>query len=310
MQRHCSRAPGLPVLPVLITLVLATAAAAPLAAPLPTGGARAGGGSKPLSAADAHAYAGIARFDANLICTGVFLQPSEAEPPADAPAYLLTAGHCVKLFEPDEVWTDAPARGSRATFEFFAGVSGRPHYRARRIAWASMTGRDLAVVELDATYGELKAKGLTPWRIAPRRATPGETIVIVGAPMDDLLRATVCSVGAPARAVREHHWRWFEMDTNECAGIRDGFSGGPVLELRSGTVLGLVTTSTRESRGLTDCAFDRPCEVRGRRRIVRENTNYVVPLTGLGACFDERGRFDRIRRGCPLGATETSLPGA
>ena len=64
--------------------------------------------------------------------------------------------------------------------------------------------------------------------------------------------------------------------------------------------MGIINTSTLGSEGLADCALNRPCEADDAGARSRESTSYSVPVTGLGRCFGDDGRFDVGRSGCPL----------
>lgn len=293
----------------LALLALSAASACP-AEPAPTYGAVPEGPSVLLSSAGrTSAYRGVGRLDVgSMVCTAVFTVPPGAVPD-DAPAYALTAGHCVEIWEPDEVVRDRPAPAYEITFDYFSDDAERSTFRARAVAYGTMKGRDIAVVELDATVGALRRAGIAPWQLATEAGAPDEPLVVVHALLGSFLRLSACAARGVAEVVREHHWRWFGLQRNACADIGPGSSGAPAIARSSGRLLAILGTSTRGSEGIEDCALDRPCEPQGEGATVLPDVNYAVPVSGLVMCFDPAARFNPALRGCPLDLGTQGSPG-
>jgi hypothetical protein len=265
-------------------------------------------------------FAGAAMVDVGGGCSGVLVRPV-ADPDPDAPAHVLTNGHCIDMLPPTEVRRDVPTSGT-VTF----GWPGGPLQETAEVAsvrWASMKGTDLAVLELSRTLADLLAAGVPAYPIAAEAPDPGTPVAIVGAPAPDdgtdrQLRLAVCSLLAPADLVEEAWW-WHGFPRDDCAGIRHGSSGSPVLDLTTGALVGLVNTGTEGSEGRSDCMFDRPCEVTPTSARSREDAVYGPSVAGLAGCWDGRGQWVGPGGACPLdpgvglrveGAVEVTNPDA
>jgi hypothetical protein len=249
----------------------------------------------------ARPFAGAAMVDVGGGCSGVLVRPTTDADPG-APAYVLTNGHCIELLDPTEVRRDTSIEGS-VSF----GWPGGPLHETAEVAsvrWASMKGTDLAVLELRRTLSDLLAAGVPAYLIASTTPEPGTRVAIVGAPAPDdgsdrQLRLAVCSLLDPVDLVEETWW-WHGFPRDDCAGIRHGSSGSPVLDLATGRLVGLVNTGTEGSEGRSDCMFDRPCEVTAGSARSREDAVYGPSVAGLGACWGADGRWVGPGGACPL----------
>lgn len=291
-------------------LVLAFALAAGLAgcaeAPLPTGDAVEGGASVALlnAGGQSEAYTGVGRFRASSNCTAVLVRAPGV--PRTAPAHVLTNGHCVGSLGSQEVVIGEPSSAT-VTFHWFADTPAAwLEVKVTRVAHATMKGADLAVLELDATVAELEARGVRAWTLTGAPPEPGAAVVVVGAPLGfpegPYLRLAACRLGARAPLVVERQWHWFDLSRADCADIRGGSSGSPVLQRDGARLVGLVNTTTLGSEGLADCWLNRPCEVGPDGARSLPGTSYVVPLGDLWRCFDEAGELEPTLAGCPLDA--------
>lgn len=280
-----------------------------LLALIPTYGAIDGGSSVLLSNGDDRSpYGGIVRYVGRAQCTGVFVATvPEGEDARNAPAYVLTNGHCAEFPGANEVIINRPAPSThRVIFNYFADTAARAvSVPVSRIAYATMKGQDVAVLELAARYDEIVRRGFEPWRPAFIPYAPDESIVIVGAPMmanaaTSFLRLAACRLQSRADVVLEHVWHWFDFDRNRCLDIGPGSSGSPVISRQTGQVIGLVNTTTTGAVPYTECVLNHPCEpVRGDVTS-RSSTTYVTPIMHIDRCFDEAGQFDLTRPPCPL----------
>ena len=279
-------------------------------------GAEPGGPAVALSNADGrNAFTGVGRFRGRAACTAFLIDTGGG---ADTPAYALTNGHCATTFGSQEVAIGQPAPASyRMTFGVFSDTpDSRVEVGVRRIAFSTMKGTDLAVLELAAKRGDLQARGLTPLHLARRPSERNERLVVVGAPQSGVaggdLQISACRQDAEGLTVLEYQWHWLDMERNGCLGIAPGSSGSPVLSKWSGFVVAILNTTTRGSSFVDDCFLNRPCEVLdGARALSLRDVNYAAPIAGLSACFDGAGAFDLRGSGCPLdaGAQITPLPG-
>ena len=253
------------------------------------------------------AYTGIGRLRGSRTCTAWLLDMKPA-PPASAPAYVVTAGHCVGSLTENDILIDTAAGKMEVTFDYFVDTPDRRRVvPAERIAYATMKGADVAIVQLGATYEELTKVGLRPLAIGAG-AREGVPVEIVGVPAQGLmteelfLRKSRCVQG-PAVDLLEHMWHWWGMRRNDCLDLKPGISGSPLLAADTRQVLGVVNTTTEDAfdRGDDiDCSLGVPCETGAAGPRVIDWAGYSVPIQGLERCFDEGGRFSLERAGCPL----------
>ncbi len=243
----------------------------------------------------------MARFNGASACTGVFVAPVENP---DAPAHLLTNGHCAQEWNANAVFTDVPVEGWSATFNYFADATeGQITFPVARVAYSTMKGRDVAVVELAATVGELRAQGIEPLPLADALPEGVFALRVVGAPTSGVpeaqsfLREERCTT-RPSVDLFEFIWHFTDALPNTCRDIFGGSSGSPVFAGDEPAVIGLINTTT--VGGLTPCALGAPCEVRPEGTLFVADTSYATPVAGLGACFDAAGAFDVAAAGCPL----------
>jgi hypothetical protein len=202
----------------------------------------------------------------------------------------------VSLAEKANVW-----------FGYGPEVYGTDPVRIRVVRWATMKNTDLALIELATDLPTLVAAGHRPYPIAPPGPQVGEQVVVVGGPAphggERVLRLAACMLGSPTDLL-ESQWTMFGFPANECRDVRPGSSGSPVLDPRSGELVGLINTGTGGSDGLPDCALNRPCEIGPDGAHSREDTNYGPPLPNLEACFDAAWRFVGPGGACPLDTGE------
>ena len=255
------------------------------------------------------AYNGVGRFRGGGSCTASFLKAVAGGLPDAAPAYVITAGHCISMGPSNEVILDRPASNISVTFGYFIDTPDQQvRFNSKRIAYSSMKGTDIALVELDATHGQVAAKGYRPLEFSTDPPAPGEPILITGIPSSGIpsdevfLRQAGCTHGGEASLV-EFIWTFYGFHRNDCADIKGGSSGSPVLSARTGRLLAILNTSTLDNQyfgGGFDCYLNIPCEIRETGPMVLRNTSYAAPTLGVEKCFSAAGVFDVNLPGCRL----------
>lgn len=252
------------------------------------------------------AYAAVGRFRGGSTCTGSFIDPSDTGAP-DAKAWLLTAGHCVSL-DAYGVIRNQPLTGT-VEFNYFVDTqNSRVPVRARATGWSTMKGTDLALVELDARLGDLRARGIRPLRLAARPTATGREVFWTGIPGSPIpgeqqfLRLGQCTLGETV-SLLERRWIWSGELSNDCPDLYGGASGSPVFDAQSREIIGVIGTSTVLS--LTggpdyDCQLNRPCVSLAGGPIVQRDTSYAASVHGIAACFDAANELNPLRPGCPL----------
>ena len=143
------------------------------------------------------------------------------------------------------------------------------HVHVRRIIVATMLGTDLALLELDITYGELKALNITPAPLAQSQPKLGEIITAHGHPVE--LNLPIAAPGQVIRAesISAEGFNWsYSYAIN--ASVAEGVSGGPAFN-KNGEVVGIVNVAARD-------------------------VNYIQPVSQLREIFENGDvSFEKIR---------------
>jgi hypothetical protein len=252
-------------------------------------------------------------------CTAVLLDTGES---GATPAYAITNGHCVGINGANEIIRDQPGDGAQVAFDWFVD---RPEHRVvavTSVAWASMHGTDLAILELDTTPGELRPLGLKGWRTETLETGGGASLDVVlvgipvGVPLVDIpekerfLRLGTCSLDADPVPLNERQWLWPDALRNDCPEVLPGNSGSAVLDRATGGLVGLINTTTFKGEGGAECWLGRPCEITPDGEQALPDTSYAQPVGGLERCF--AGGSFALGGGCPLsdGSALATLTGA
>jgi Trypsin-like peptidase domain len=249
-------------------------------------------------------YTGIGRFDWGANCTGVFIEPLDTPPAADAPAYILTNGHCVGIHDPQQIRMFDDASPATITFNDFIDTRNtQVVVHAKTIAYAERLDRDIAIIELDTSYSNLVQQGIHPLPLASSAPQINDPLEIIGVPFDDYpagktyMRQSTCALEAIVN-IREDNFSYDHVYRNNCPGIRGGSSGSPVLD--QGHIVGLLATTTDGNTGTNPCTEDHPCEVTSQGVTELLNTSYGIDVTGIVPCFDSSGTFDGTLASCKL----------
>jgi hypothetical protein len=293
---------------LLVGLALAPRAARSQVAPVPTYGAADNGPSVLLSNTDGNnAYTSVVRVQSRATCTGVFIATTDPESRRgdEASAWVVTNGHCVAFPGPNVVLRDQPGQGS-VVFNFFIDTpSHQVQVPIRRMAYATMKGQDIALIELSARVGELRRAGFEPWRPVLTLPEPDEPVVVVGAPQQRnpalaYLRLAACPLEGRARVVYEFTWHWYTFERTRCSDVLPGSSGSPVISRRTGRIVALLNTTNAFATPYSACQIDSPCEPEGKDAVQPESTSYATPIVRIDRCFDAAGELDLNGDGCPL----------
>jgi hypothetical protein len=247
-------------------------------------------------------------LNAGSACTA-FLVKTTANPTEQTPAYVLASGHCLPDRGANAVVVGKPLADAEAVFHYFRDTQDRQmKVPAVTATYSTMKGGDIAIIQLGATLMELKNAGIEPLELRADPPSEGEEVAVIGAPVvdipreDSFLRESLCTLGPP-RSLIEFVWHFREGMPNHCSDIKGGSSGSAVISRRTGTVVGVINTTTAGAiteSGDFPCYLNQPCEVIAGQVHYRPDTNYALPVNGLTACFNEGGIFELNRPGCPL----------
>ena len=249
-----------------------------------------------------NALKAVGQYDGESRCTAVFVKLSDN---LGAPAYVLTNGHCVQDWDASAVYQNVPTSQHTVTFNLFQNepTAERVMVPVKQIAYSTMKGTDLAIVELNTTVGDLVSKGVNPLPIAKTMPGAGTPLRIVGVPVDGLpeaewvLRQATGSQGRKTDLI-EFVWTWWDMYANDAPGIVGGYSGSPVLTSYRDGVVGLINTTT--NGGGSPCYLGFPCELTAQGAAPQEKTNYMLSVLEVPSCFTPGGVFDLNALACIL----------
>lgn len=240
-------------------------------------------------------------------CTGTIIRTGDSR---DAPAYLLTAGHCADRELPgsEAIRVDKPARaGMTFTPNYFADIGDREKpIPVRKVAYATMKGLDIAVLELGATVGELMDRRIKPIPVSAEVASAGEAVENVGIPVTGVLpklrylHRSACAIGTQVNLV-EGVYHWEGVLRNHCSSV-GGLSGSPLIATTTGQIVAVQGTMVEEGApGEPACALNYPCEVTPEgERITNRAENYSHTAAAVPTCFDAEGYFRLDLPGCAL----------
>jgi hypothetical protein len=262
-------------------------------------------------------YTGVGRYEGRATCTAFLVDTGAlAREAPEAPGYALTSGHCPTDAGPNDVVIDGRGLGQVVFNLFIDSQRWQVAAPVRRVAYATVKGRDIAVLELGTSASDLARQLIRPLPIAVTpRSLIGEPVDAVGAPLwpnlaEAFLRASRCRIDGIAPIVVEHTRHSFDAPFIRCRDQLPGAAGSPVISMVDRAVVGLVN-ATSSSAPLAACAIDEPCEPTTGGMRTRPETSYLTPLTSIRYCFDRRHRFDLHAAGCPLdpGGQVAAVPG-
>ena len=244
---------------------------------------------------------GIGRLFGLMNCTSTFIETSKD---LNAPAYVITAGRCVQPQIPNVVFLDGQVGDLHVIFNLFADTQDNQiNIPAKSIAYSTMKGRDLAIVQLDETVGGLKSKGLEPFVLNEELIEESSPITMISAPIvgfpkeASFLRMERCIFNEQVDLIESNLITYDAMQT-DCQDNYSGSAGSPILDESNTELLGVSSSTT--IAGFSPCSLGAPCEVEPENVQMRENASYATPLDGVKECFDNTGRFDIALEGCGL----------
>ncbi|OCR23147.1 hypothetical protein AFK24_20855 [Pseudomonas syringae] len=243
------------------------------------------------------------------ICSSSFIKTSN-DP--SAPAYLLSAGHCVQDLDAladNSVVIDKPVEFSAAFNNFVDTQDDRILVNIDQIAYSTMKGMDISILRTDKTIGELQALNLQAFTLSRRVPVNGEGTVVAGMPNADPLMIDRCTVTGRVDLL-EGIFHFNDFLENTCVLI-GGMSGGPSFSAATDgqpTELVAVSSTGADERIWlgTPCHINKPCVGRPEGFVQANNHSYIVPVAGIQDCFDSQGLFQLSHAGCPL-PTPTGL---
>lgn len=211
-------------------------------------------------------------------------------------ALLLTNGHCRRPErpKPGQVIVDEPADITGSVLSPAGRSLGE--VRATKVLYATMTGTDVLLAQLDSTYAQLEQRyGVRAYPLAATGPVPGQAIKVVSSYLE---RTWTCRAEAVVPELREGDYRSTRAIryAAEC-GTSPGSSGSAVLDATTGELVAVNSTSNRDGRR---CELDNPCEVDGNGISVHKGRGYATQTAAITACVGEGNVLDLNRPGCAL----------
>jgi len=204
--------------------------------------------------------------------------------------------------EADQVIVDEPALG-RVRFMRFSDAKSYIEVRTKRWVYATLKGVDIAILELDATFGELEKQGVIPLEISESQPTNGEKLTLVGQPESSVpenhrvLHESTCSfaglvsdyrtvqLGSVKRSVYVDRGR-----THQCS-QSGGMSGGPLIN-SSGKIVGVVSYGGAYLQDVVDLNSLNLAQYAGY--------NVAADSSAVPSCFDREGKVSLTWSRCKL----------
>ncbi len=250
-------------------------------------------------------FNGIARVGN---CTGALIETGGT---GQAPAYLLTAAHCIEYqggyFPPQGVFFDISVSPLSVYFNYYADLILEDNLMTevvKKVKYATMDNQDIALLELDTTLVTLKEKGIHAYKISESLPQEGNLVKLIGVPITGVsqlgIRKAVCRFGKKV-SLREKDFSFSHSYRHHCSSV-GGSSGSPLFDFYSSEIIAVNNTAVNDtSLGQEPCSLNRPCEVQdGENKVVAIEENYAQVANLFANCFDSNGFFSEELETCSL----------
>lgn len=227
-------------------------------------------------------------------CSGSLVKTDTAKP--SDPALLLTNGHCVTGDRPAPKSAVVDRAEKRKVTVLDRAGKPKTTASTTKLSYATMTGTDVALYQLDKTYAQLASKGAKVFKLAatgPREADP------IGLIAGGLRQSWTCAVGSVVPELREEGYvlRNAIRYTEDCYPDA-GASGAPLINPHTGLVVGIHNT-TNDQGGV--CTEGNPCEVDNEGHMsVHKARRYGQQTAGIVPCLTAGSRIDLSLPKCTL----------
>jgi hypothetical protein len=212
-------------------------------------------------------------------------------------AIVMTNGHCLPVTGPRQVVVNRPTKAD-AHVGLFDRNKKLNKLPLTRVIYATMDSTDVAFYETTMTYKEIEQKFNTEaFVLSDEIVRPRTSIEVVSGYWEI---STSCDAEAIAPILKEGDfiWRNAIRYSSKCM-TKGGYSGSPVIEVNTRTVVGLHNTG---NNGKLDCSNMNPCELDlSGNLIFREvNRRYAQQVYQFYGCLNEKYEIDLNVRGCAV----------
>jgi hypothetical protein len=170
--------------------------------------------------------------------------------------------------------------------------------RADKIVYATMTDTDLALLELNANYSQIRQQtGVEALTLSDHRPAVGVAIEI---PSGYWERTYSCMIDGFVNRLKEGDWMFTDSIRYSESGceVVGGTSGSPIVSVSSGEVIGINNTGNESGRR---CTINNPCEIDETGAItVLRGRGYGQQTYTLYSCLSATAVFDLSLPGCVL----------
>jgi hypothetical protein len=210
---------------------------------------------------------------------------------------MLTNGHCFEggfLAAGVVIQNRASTRSGR-----LLGATGNAlgTVRADRVLYATMTGTDVTLYRLTATFAALRSQfGATALTLSDTHPADGTTMAI---PSGFFKRIWNCQVNGFPATLRESVWTWHDSIrySTGCTLIH-GTSGSPIVDAATGRVIGINNTGNDDG---AVCTLSNPCEVDANGNpTVRKGQSYGQETYWFTTCLGASNVINLAKAGCLL----------
>ena len=213
-------------------------------------------------------------------------------------ALVLSNGHCLEegFLGNGEVIVNKP---SQRTFSLLSanGKSTLGTLRATKIVYATMTGTDTSLYQLNTTYAQLNQRyGIAALELASAHPVAGKHIDVVSGYWKKIYS---CSIDGFVNELHEGVWVWKDSIryTPECQTI-GGTSGSPIVDNASLQITGINNTLNEQGQA---CTLDNPCEVNSDGSLTyTQGQNYGQETYWFTTCLTSTNTIDLNKTGCLL----------
>ncbi|WP_446664642.1 S1 family peptidase [Flexivirga sp. B27] len=229
-------------------------------------------------------------------CSGSLVRYAQSE--GGDKALMLTNGHCYEggMPEAGEVITDQPSSRTGKLLNTAGDPVGT--VTADTLLYSTMTGTDVSLYQLDATYDEITADtDIEPLTLASSKPTDKTAITVASGYWQ---RTWHCDVNGFVDTLKEADWTMHDSVRYSMPGcdILGGSSGSPVIDDASGEVVAVNNTI---NEGGEDCTMNNPCEVNeDGTTTATEGEGYAQQTYWITTCLTDDRKLDLSVEGCLL----------
>lgn len=216
--------------------------------------------------------------------------------PLSSKGIVLTNGHCIsrRFIRPGEIVLNKRDRRRMRV----ADSNKKFHaIRAEKILYATMTGTDAALFQIEETFEELEKKGIQALELSDIRPYVDTDIEVISGYWE---RGYSCRLEEFIFEMRESRWTFKDSLRYSRPGCETigGTSGSPIIEKSTRLVIGVNNTGNESGR---ECTMNNPCEIDPNGNVtVIKGASYGQQTYWFYSCLTEDFQIDLTKEGCKL----------